>query len=174
MQTTNSRNVGIGAGDQRDGEAAGEDCLQFVTCQVDQEEFALDILSVQEIIRMTELARVPKAPPYVEGVINLRGRIVPVLDLRRRLGLPTVQRTGQTRIVVVYADDRTIGLIVDAVREVIHLARERIEPPPSVGSSTSAGFTRGVGRLGDRLLILMDLQRLLFSQHHPGRDGQRG
>ena len=143
-------------------EKGGEDLVQFVTCRIAQEEFALDVLSVQEINRMVEVTRVPKAPYFVEGVINLRGRIIPVLDLRRRFGLPASDRTDDSRIMVVLVRQRMVGLIVDEVVEVLRVPKLSIEPPPSVGSSAGAEFTQGVGRIEDRLLIVLDLNRLLL------------
>ncbi|MEY4528718.1 MAG: Chemotaxis signal transducer CheW [Nitrospirota bacterium] len=143
-------------------EKGGEDLVQFVTCRIAQEEFALDVLSVQEINRMVEVTRVPKAPYFVEGVINLRGRIIPVLDLRRRFGLPSSDRTDDSRIMVVLVRQRMVGLIVDEVVEVLRVPKLSIEPPPSVGNSAGAEFTQGVGRIEDRLLIVLDLNRLLL------------
>ncbi|MEW6248571.1 MAG: chemotaxis protein CheW [Nitrospirota bacterium] len=145
----------------REAKTAEELC-QFVTCRVGNEEFALDVLSVQEINRMVEITRVPKAPSYVEGVINLRGRIIPVLDLRRRFGLPGVERTARFRIVVVSVRQRLVGLIVDSVEEVLRIPKSAIEPPPTIGASAGAEYTQGVGRIEDRLLIVLDLVRLLM------------
>jgi purine-binding chemotaxis protein CheW len=100
----------------------------------------------------------------VEGVINLRGRIIPVLDLRKLFGLAGVQQTTQTRIVVVSVQARLVGLIVDSVEEVLRVPKSAIEPPPSVGTMAGAEFTQGVGRIEDRLLILVDLSRLLLAR----------
>ena len=142
-------------------EQGGEEFSQLVTCRVDREEYAIDILSVQEINRMVEITRVPKAPAFVEGVINLRGRIIPVLDLRRRFGLPEAEHTEGSRIVVVTVRGRVIGLIVDCVMEVLRIPKSRIEPPPSMGSTAGTEFTQGVGKMNDRLLTVLDLERLL-------------
>ena len=150
-----------GAGPSGTGKS-GDDLVQFVTCRIAHEEFALDVLSVQEINRMVEVTRVPKAPYFVEGVINLRGRIIPVLDLRRRFGLSAIDRTDDSRIMVVLVRQRMVGLIVDEVVEVLRLPKVMIEPPPSVGSTAGAEFTQGVGRIDDRLLIVLDLNRLLL------------
>ncbi len=147
-----------------DAETAGESFLQLVTCRIGGEEYAVDILSVQEIIRMVEITKVPKAPGYVEGVINLRGRIVPVLDLRRRLGMADIERTVSTRIVVVTVRGKAVGLVVDAVSEVLRVPQRAIEAAPALGNAAGAEFTQGVGRLQDRLLTLLDLQRLLLPQ----------
>lgn len=146
------------------GEKTADDLLQFVICRIGSEEFAVDVLSVQEINRIVEVTRVPKTPPYVEGVINLRGRIIPVLDLRKLFGLSGTQQTTQTRIVVVSVQARLVGLVVDSVEEVLRVPRSAIEPPPSVGTMAGAEFTQGVGRIDDRLLILVDLSRLLLAR----------
>jgi purine-binding chemotaxis protein CheW len=133
---------------------------QLVTCRIGGEEFAIDILSVQEIIRLGDITKVPKAPPFVEGVINVRGRIIPVLELRRRIGLPPGARTARSRIVIVNACGLTVGLLVDSVSEVMRVPRAAIGPPPT-GSASTDDFVQGVARLNERLLVLADLGRLL-------------
>jgi purine-binding chemotaxis protein CheW len=140
---------------------AGADRVQWVTCRVDQEDIAFDIHRVQEIHRMMEMTPVPKAPPFVEGVINLRGRIVPVVNVRRRLGMPDGACTASARIVVVTVQQQTWGLLVDHVAEVLELPQHLIEPPPALGDSRYADFVQGVGRLRDRLVTLINLDRLL-------------
>jgi purine-binding chemotaxis protein CheW len=149
---------------------AGEELCQFVACRIGSEEFALDVLSVQEINRVAEITRVPKAPSHVEGVINLRGRIIPVLNLRRRFGLPDIERTARSRIVVVSVRQRLVGLAVDSVEEVLRIPRSAIEPPPAVGTAAGAEYTQGVGRVHDRLLIVLDLPRLLMPAEQPAMD----
>ena len=142
-------------------DGSAETC-QLVTCCVGQEEFAVDILSVQEINRMVDITRVPKAPVFVEGVINLRGRIIPVLNLRCRFGISADgERTARSRIVVVNVRTRVVGLIVDSVSEVLRLPKDAIEPPPSLETAIGAEFIQGVGRIKDRLLTVLDLDRLL-------------
>lgn len=153
------------------GDDAGEQFLQFVTCRVDREEFAVDILSVQEINRMVDITRVPKAPVFVEGVINLRGRIIPVLDMRRRFGLPEAARTARSRIVVVNVQGRVVGLIVDSVSEVLRISKSTIEPPPTLGTTIGEEFIQGVGRINERLLIVLDLNRLLTPGERAALDG---
>lgn len=149
---------------------ATEDLCQFVTCRVGREEFALDVLSVQEINRMVEITRVPKAPAFVEGVINLRGRIIPVLDLRRRFGLPEIERTARSRIVVVSIRQRVVGLIVDSVEEVLRIPRSAIEPAPTVGTAVAAEYIQGVAHAHDRLLSVLDLARLVAPAERPATD----
>jgi purine-binding chemotaxis protein CheW len=141
--------------------ATGEDCRQFVTCKIGTEELAIDILSVQEINRMVEITKVPKAAQFVEGVINLRGRIIPVLDLRRRFGLASVERTAKSRIVVLNLQGKGVGLLVDSVCEVLRVSPSVIEPPPAFGNTPGAEFVQGVARLSDRLLIVLDLARVM-------------
>lgn len=135
--------------------------LQLVSFVIDGEEFGIDILKVQEIIRPVPITRVPKAPPFVEGVINLRGRIVPVIDARRRFGLPARAADDDSRIVVVELEDRTVGFVMDAVREVIRVDRSVIEPPPELAVGIDADYIRGVAKLDDRLVILLDVERVL-------------
>jgi purine-binding chemotaxis protein CheW len=144
-------------------EADGNAQLQLVTFGLGEEEFAVDILKVQEINRMMALTRVPSSPPEVEGVINLRGKIIPVVDLRRRFGLPSAERSAQSRIVVVEVHGRVIGFVVDRVSEVLRISRSIVEPAPSMVCSVDSDFIEGVGKLEDRLLILLDLARLFNS-----------
>ena len=134
---------------------------QLVSFHVGTEEFAIDILGVQEIIRMVELTPVPNAPHYVEGVINLRGKVIPILDLRARFGLPAGDRTKETRIIVVDISHTILGFIVDSVQEVLRLPEDLIEPPPTTGRGGSAEFHKGIGRVDGRILILLDMSQLI-------------
>ncbi len=145
--------------DDLDGEPGN--VLQLVSFHVGDEEFAIDILGVQEIIRMVELTPVPNAPYFVEGVINLRGKVIPILDLRSRFGLPSADRTKETRIIVVEFEKTVLGFIVDSVEEVLRLPESLIESPPITGRGGSAEFHRGIGRVKGRLLMLLDLGQLL-------------
>lgn len=139
---------------------ATEEVFQVVSFEVGAEEYAVDILEVQEIIRMVEITEVPKAPHFVEGVINLRGKVIPIVDLRLRFGLPIVERTKDTRIVVVDVARIILGFIVDSVSEVLRIPSSLIESPPN-GKQGGSEFYKGVGRVEGRLLILLDLNRLL-------------
>lgn len=138
-----------------------KEVLQLVTFRLGNEEFSLDILRVQEIIRHMDLTRVPRTPDFVEGVINLRGRVIPVLDLRKRFGLPSDVRTNETRIIVVDVDNRTVGLKVDAVSEVLRLPSDTVEPPPSIVTGAESEYIKGVGKLDNRLIILLDVSKIL-------------
>lgn len=142
-------------------DAGSGEQLQLVTFEINGEEYAFDILAVQEINRMLELTRVPQSPPEVEGVINLRGRIIPVLDLRTRFGMPPLERSEQNRIVVVEVRGRVIGFIVDRVHEVLRIDSSIVDTAPEMVTSVSTDFIDGVGKLDDRLLILLNLRRLI-------------
>jgi purine-binding chemotaxis protein CheW len=134
---------------------------QLVSFKIGDEEFGVDILRVQEINRMISVTRVPNAPPFVEGIINLRGKVIPIVELRKRLGMEPRERDNNTRIVVVDVNGRTIGFIVDAVNEVLRVPTSVIEPPPALTAGIDAEFITAIGKLEDRLLILLDLERVL-------------
>ena len=136
--------------------------VQLVTFKIGEEEFGVDILRVQEIIRTMEITRVPKSPDFVEGVINLRGKVIPIIDLRKRFGMEVREYDKHTRIIVIEINDMIIGFVVDAVREVLRIPADTVEPPPpAVMGGIDSEYIRGVGRLDDRLLILLDLDKLL-------------
>ena len=136
--------------------------LQLVTFSIGDEEFGVDILKVQEIIRTMEITRVPRAPEFVEGVINLRGKVIPVIDMRKRFNLPAVQRDSHTRIIVMeFGSAKIVGFLVDAVSEVLRIPASTVEPAPAVVSGVGSEYIKGVGKLDDRLLILLDLDSLL-------------
>jgi purine-binding chemotaxis protein CheW len=138
--------------------------IQLVTFGIDEEEFGVEILKVQEIIRMMEITRVPRAPKFVEGVINLRGKVIPIIDLRKRFGLEPRKRDKNTRIIVIEISSMIVGFIVDSVSEVLRIPANTIEPPPPVVSGLDSEYISGVGKLADRLLILLDLDRLLSNE----------
>ncbi len=140
------------------------DLLQLVTFSIGDEEFGVEILKVQEIIRMLEITKVPKAPPFVEGVINLRGKVIPILDLRKRFGLDSRSHDKNTRIIVIEISSMIVGFIVDSVPEVLRLPANTVEPPPPVVAGLDSDYISGVGKLEDRLLIMLDLNRLLSNE----------
>lgn len=108
--------------------------MQLVTFSIGEEEFGVDILRVQEIIRMMDITKVPKAPDFVEGVINLRGNVIPIIDLRKRFGMDARERDKNTRIIVIEINNMIVGFIVDAVSEVLRIPADTVEPPPPVVS----------------------------------------
>jgi purine-binding chemotaxis protein CheW len=145
----------------QDQRAAAELTEHLATFFLDREEYGVDVRQVQEIRRVTEITSVPRAPEFIRGVINLRGRILPVLDLKRKLGLGEVEAGRATRIVVVRVKERLLGLLVDGASQVLKIAVSRIEPPPEEVVEKGGDYIRGVAKLDDRLIILVDLERLL-------------
>ena len=135
--------------------------LQLVGFQLGNEEYGIDILKVQEINRVAEITKIPQSPDFVEGVINLRGNVIPIIDLRKRFHMPEREHDRQTRIVVGEIEGRTVGLIVDAVSEVIRLPANTIEPAPKIVSENQVDYIKGVGKLEDRLLMLLDIDKIL-------------
>ncbi|HEB76216.1 MAG TPA: chemotaxis protein CheW [Nitrospirae bacterium] len=140
-------------------ETKGE-VLQLASFRLGEEEYAIDISAVQEINRMTEITKVPNSPPYIEGVLNLRGRIIPAVNLRKKFGLPEREYDRHTRIMVVDVEGTMVGLIVDAVSEVLRISPETIEPAPEMSAGVNSKYIRGVGKVNGRLVILLDLERL--------------
>lgn len=149
--------------DESSGPGDGE-VLQLVTFVVGSEEFAIPILSVQEINRMMQITRLPQSPSFIEGVINLRGKIIPVMDLRKRFGVDALNDTSDSRIVVVEVASRVIGFTVDRVNEVLRIDAGIVEAPPSMVWAVDSDYVQGVGKLDDRLLILLNLERLFSDE----------
>ena len=147
-------------GSQVDQRQAHGNLMQLVSFHVGGEEFGLDILRVQEIIRIQQLTRVPNSPDFVDGVINLRGKVIPVIALRKRIGLEDRPHDKQTRIVVVEVNGTVLGFIVDSVSEVLRVPADTVEPPPRLGK-IEREYVSGVGKLDNRLLILLDVDRLM-------------
>jgi purine-binding chemotaxis protein CheW len=133
---------------------------QLVSFCLGAEEYAVTITAVREIILMTGMTRLPSAPDYVKGLINLRNTVIPVVDLRRRFNLEEQAPTADTRIMVVHLRGKTVGLVVDAVREVFRIARDQVAPPPPTATDERSLIT-GLVRSGDRLVILLDIDRIL-------------
>jgi len=141
--------------------------LQLVTFKLGNEEYATEILKVQEINRMVEITAVPDSPAYVEGVINLRGKVIPVIDLRKKFGIPAKEADAHSRIMVVDVGN-TVGLVVDSVSEVLRISTDTVEPPPAMTGTGSEEYIRGIGKLEDRLVILLDLDKLIGNKCETG------
>lgn len=139
---------------------ADSELLQLVSFEVGEEEYAVPILSVQEINRMMQITKVPQSPSFVEGVINLRGKIIPVIDLRKRFGLTKLENSDDVRIIVVDIASRVIGFTVDRVNEVLRINANIVEPAPAMVCGMDTDYVQGVGKLDDRLLILLHLEKL--------------
>lgn len=135
--------------------------IQLVVFKLGREEYGVSILQVQEIKRMTDITRVPHTPEYIKGVINLRGSVLPVLDLRKRLNLPPMEDTDDTRIIIVKVEDITVGMIVDSVSEVTAISKDNIESPNAVVGGVATNYLSGVGKQDGRLLILLNLDEII-------------
>jgi purine-binding chemotaxis protein CheW len=134
---------------------------QLVIFELGDERFGVDIASIESIIKMQELTRVPNSPGFVKGVTNLRGVVVPVIDLRSRFGLEEVKPTRETRIVITNLEGIKVGMVVDSVSEVLTISTDIIDPTPAMVSSVEAEFVNGIARFEDHLVILLDLVRVL-------------
>ncbi len=137
--------------------------VQLVTFRVGGEEFGLDVFSVHEILNYQQPTPMPRAPEFVEGVLDVRGTLVPIVDLRRRFETPEVVYGNDTRIVLVDFNDERLGLVVDSVTEVLRAPETAVSPPPAYIRGLAAEFVRGIVRVGERLVVLMDLDRILSS-----------
>ncbi|KJS22115.1 MAG: chemotaxis protein CheW [Clostridiaceae bacterium BRH_c20a] len=137
---------------------------QVVVFRILSEEYGLEISGIQEIVRYQDITRIPEAPLFIKGIVNLRGQVIPVVDLKRRFYQVDSQVTEDTRIVVVKVDDKTIGIIADEVSEVLRIPEEAIEPTPTLLNSFNQSGIIGVGKLEGRLLILLDLENTLSSE----------
>jgi len=146
---------------QETGGAAMADELQVVAFNIDTEVFGVDILKVQEINRMVEITKVPQAPHYVEGVINLRGKVIPIVDLRRRFNMEYREHDKNTRILVVDINSNILGMVVDAVSHVLRFPVSSIESPPEIVSGIDSDYIKGVVKLEDQLLIHLDLSKVI-------------
>ena len=140
---------------------ANDSIVQWVTFRLADEIYGINVMQVQEVLRVSETAPVPGAPHYVQGIINLRGHVVTVIDTRIRLGLPTAELTDATRIVIIEGAKHVVGILVDCVAEVVDLNMSELESAPNVGNDDSARYIQGVASHGDELLILVDLNKLL-------------
>jgi len=140
--------------------------LQLVTFTIANEEFGVEILKVQEIIRTLDITRVPRVPAFVEGVINLRGKVIPIIDMRRRFGIESIEHGKDTRIIVIEINHMVVGFVVDAVSEVLRIPASTVEPPPSIVAGIDSEYISGVGKLNDRLLLMIDLDKLLSQEEH--------
>lgn len=133
------------------------DSVQVATFNIGAEEYGVDISQIQEIIRMVEITRVPRTPAFMEGVINLRGQLIPIIDLRARFGMERMAPTKNTRIIVTDVGTKRVGIIVDSASEVLTIPLEAIEQAPEMIAGVGADYLQGVGKVGARLIILLDL-----------------
>ena len=143
---------------------AGDEIIQLVTFRLKDETYGINVMQVQEVLRITEITPVPGAPGYVLGIINLRGNVVTVIDTRTRFGLPTTELDDASRIVIIESEQQVVGILVDSVAEVVELRNSQIDQAPSVGNDESARYIQGVASRDEGLLIVVDLNKLLSEE----------
>jgi purine-binding chemotaxis protein CheW len=137
---------------------------QLVVLNLANEDYGVDIAAVDGIVKMQSITRVPHAPSFVEGITNLRGEVLPVIDLRTRFGLPVGETTKETRIVNVEVDGVRVGMVVDAVTEVLRVAEENVEPPSPLVTTVESAFITGIAKVDGRLIVLLDLAKVLSAE----------
>src|SRR6185503_7338376 len=165
-----SHNISFFAAPMREERKAAEATEHLATFFLSGEEYGVDVRLVQEIIRVTEITPVPRAPQFVKGVINLRGRIIPVIDLKAKLAIGTVEESRQARIVVVKVRERLMGLLVDGASQVLKVPVSSIEAAPDEVVEIDASYIRGVAKLETRLIILIDLPKVLSAELREGAE----
>lgn len=148
------------------GDVKKTESKQYVVFTLGKEEYGVDIKKVTTIERIIQIARVPKTQQYIKGVINLRGEIIPIMDLRLRFNMPETQETDDTRIIIVKIEEVSIGIIVDAVAEVIELTDHAIENISNFSSDLSIDYLYGVGKVDDRIVTLLNIEKLLKSTNN--------
>jgi purine-binding chemotaxis protein CheW len=137
---------------------------QLISFSIGDEDFGVDIQTVKEVIKYREITSLPKAPAFVKGIINLRGDVIPIIDLRERFGMEQKEYSNMTRIIVVEVDGRSIGTVVDSVSHVIRIESEQIEPPPPCVGKISADYIRGIGKVGEKLIVLLRIDKILTAE----------
>jgi purine-binding chemotaxis protein CheW len=150
-------------GAARNASAPNNTASEFLTFRLGAEEYGIDILRVQEIRSYEEPTRIANAPHFIKGVVNLRGVIVPVVDLRIKLGCESVEYNGFTVVIVLNVHGRVVGAVVDSVSDVLELAADTIKPAPEMNTTVDTGFITGIASVGERMLILMDISALMSS-----------
>lgn len=134
---------------------------KYLTFKLAGEEYGLEILKVREIIGLMDITAVPRTPDFVKGVINLRGKVIPVVDLRLKFGMATAEHTAETCIIVVHVGEVEMGIVVDKVSEVLNITTEAIEDTPSFGANVDTEFILGMGKVGEKVSILLDIDKVL-------------
>ena len=159
---------------QQDHASEGTGSMQLVSFRLAEEEYGIEITTIREIILMGEITRVPQTPHYVKGLINLRSTVIPVIDLRARFGLPEEELTDESRIMVMNVGTKTIGIVVDAVSEVLRVTQDQMAPPPPTVAGLGQEYLTGLVKLEDRLLILLDIDKLLSQEDMEVTDAAMG
>lgn len=141
-----------------------EGAEKHLTFAIGDEEFGIDIRFITEIIGVQRITTLPDVPEFIKGVINLRGRVIPVIDMRLRFGKQEREYDERTCIIVTHTNDSSVGLIVDTVAEVIDIEQDQIDPPPRIANSSAQEFIQGLGRVEDDVKILLNLQKVLYDE----------
>ncbi|GMT42412.1 MAG: chemotaxis protein CheW [bacterium] len=153
VEKTDVRNIDFTDSDGKEG--------KYLTFILGKEEYGLEILKVREIISVMEITEVPQVPPFIKGVINLRGKVIPVIDLRLKFDMPPIDYTRETCIIVVNVSDLLLGIVVDTVAEVLDIGEKEIDPPPSFGTTVKTDFILGMGKIKGKVKILLDIDKVL-------------
>ncbi len=138
-----------------------EEYLQYVTFKLKDEQYGVEVQKVQEIIRSLEVTAIPKSPDFMEGIVSLRGKVIPIINLRNKFGLPKVESDEENRVIVVEVGGTMVGLVVDSVSEILRLSSRDIEPPPYSARNLSDEYINGIGKVNDSLIILLDIDKVL-------------
>ena len=148
----------------RGSNRAENSVIQLVGFRLDNEDYAIAITKIQEIILMKPVTRIPQVPEFIEGLINLRGSVIPIVNLRKRFALPPRELDDETRIIVVNVHDKTVGCIVDAVTQVMRINRDQVQPPPLGVLAVNQQYLAGLAKLDDRLMIILDIDKLFEAE----------
>ncbi|VAW12303.1 Positive regulator of CheA protein activity (CheW) [hydrothermal vent metagenome] len=143
---------------------------KYLTFALGEEDYGIEILTVREIIGVMEITQIPQVPTYLRGIINLRGKVIPVVDLRAKFQMPVIEDTEETCIVVVSVQEVYIGVLIDRVNEVLDVKRENIEPPPKFGSTISSDYILGIGKINDSIKILLGIEKVLIDDISRAQD----
>lgn len=138
--------------------------FQIVSFTVGKEEYGVHIEDVQEIVRMPSITRLPQTESFIKGVINLRGNVIPVIDMRERFGMEKTEYTGTTRVIVVKMEEKLVGMIVDTVSQVLELSQDDVSDPPEIIHGLSREYIEGIGRVNDAMIILLRIQKVLTAE----------
>jgi len=144
--------------------AQPENDVRLAVFELEDQPYAIDIMKIKQIIRPLKITRLPKAPDFVEGVINLRGVVIPVIDMRKRFALPPLAQGIDTKVIIASVDRKIVGVIVDDVSEVVSVARQEIQPPPKVVRGVESEYLLGVCRLKDDILLILNLDEILTAE----------
>jgi len=173
IQKVKDKDSNSGSGSSADEMVDGE-VIQLVSFMLDEVEYGVDILRVHEILRFPDMTRLPNTPEFIKGVINLRGNVIPVVDVRIRFGFPRGEITDLTRIIVVETGGKQVGLLVDNVYQVVRIPVANVDPPSELITGVSEDFITGIGRLKDRLIVILNMSLSMFLEEESIRKNMEG